>query len=31
MTQNKNQNLYLDASNIYGNAMSDFLQWIYPK
>ena len=36
MTQNKNQNIYLDTKNLYGYAMSKFLptsgfKWIDPK
>ena len=36
MTQNKNQNIYLDTKNLYGCAMSKFLptsgfKWIDPK
>ena len=36
MTQNKHQNIYLDANNLYSYAMSKFLptsgfKWIDPK
>ena len=36
MTQNKNENIYLDSNNLYGYVMSQFLstngfKWIHPK
>ena len=36
MTENKNQNIYLDANNLYGYAMPKFpptgeFKWIDPK